>query len=183
MSRGGGRSWCGWVRLISLSHHLGGDVLVGVAPVAQFSSGPSGGQGRSGACRSEGLTVGQHVPDRLTETAADLDRGDLAAAFLAVPFAHAFADGRVGGVAAGGVRGFDQGPAQVVGAVLAQRAAPVAFTGLVDARSSRRSWTIWYCVVTSRPVVGSSAIRSRGRAESARATMIRCAIPPESSCG
>src|SRR5262249_42294918 len=53
----------------------------------------------------------------------------------------------------------------------------------VVARSSRSNWTIWYCVVTSRPVVGSSAMRSRGRAESARAIMIRCAIPPESSCG
>ena len=118
--------WLGSTHLsIALSHHLGGDVLVGVAPVAQFSSGPSGGQGRSGACRSEGLTVGQHVPDRLTETAADLDRGDLAAAFLAVPFAHAFADGRVGGVAAG-VRGsLDQRPAKVFGAGLCDRAATV----------------------------------------------------------
>src|SRR5438046_743419 len=35
----------------------------------------------------------------------------------------------------------------------------------VVARSSRSSCTIWYCVVTSRPVVGSSAISSRGRAE------------------
>jgi hypothetical protein len=36
-------------------------------------------------------------------------------------------------VAAGGVGGFDQGPAQVVGSVFAQWAAPVALAGLVDA--------------------------------------------------
>src|SRR5437764_13486522 len=124
MSRGGGRSWCGWVRLISLSHHLGGDVLVGVAPVAQFSSGPSGGQGRSGACRSEGLTVGQHVPDRLTETAADLDRGGLAAANLAVALALGFAAGRVAVVAAGGWRGCERGSGKVVRVVVARRPAP-----------------------------------------------------------
>ncbi len=47
--------------------------------------------------------------------------------------AHPFDDRLVAGVAAGGVGGFDQRPAQVVGAVLSQGAAPVALAGLVDA--------------------------------------------------
>src|SRR5438034_4483228 len=45
---------------------------VGAAPVAQFSSGPSCGQGRRGASRSKGLTGGQHVPDRFAQPAGDV---------------------------------------------------------------------------------------------------------------
>jgi hypothetical protein len=108
---------------------------VGAAPVAQFLTGPSCGQGVGGACRSKRLTGGEHVPDRLGLAACDLDRGDLAAAFLAVVGAHPRDDRLVVGVAAGGVGGFDQRPAQVVGSVLAQRAAAVAFTRLLDSRA------------------------------------------------
>src|SRR5437867_3931580 len=57
---------------------------VGAAPVAQFSSGPSCGQGRRGASRSKGLTGGQHVPDRFAQPAGDVDGGDLGSSFLAV---------------------------------------------------------------------------------------------------
>src|SRR6266540_6477878 len=71
---------------------------VGAAPVAQFGSGPSGGQGRRGACRSKGLVAGQHVPDRLGEAACDLDRGDLGSALLPVAVLHPVADGAVGRV-------------------------------------------------------------------------------------
>ena len=39
------------------------------------------------------------------------------------------------------------------------------------------------CTVTSRPVVGSSAMSRRGRFISAMAISTRCAMPPESSCG
>ena len=48
---------------------------------------------------------------------------------------------------------------------------------------SRRSWSskarIPACTVTSRAVVGSSAISSRGSHASAMAIAIRCRIPPE----
>ena len=40
-----------------------------------------------------------------------------------------------------------------------------------------------FCVVTSRPVVGSSAINSAGLQEIAMAIMTRWHMPPESSCG
>ena len=46
----------------------------------------------------------------------------------------------------------------------------------------RRSITI-FCVVTSRPVVGSSAISSAGLQEIAIAIITRWHMPPESSCG
>ena len=39
------------------------------------------------------------------------------------------------------------------------------------------------CTVTSSAVVGSSAIRSRGRQASAIAIAIRWRIPPENWCG
>ncbi len=39
------------------------------------------------------------------------------------------------------------------------------------------------CVVTSRAVVGSSAMSTAGREDMAIAIMTRCRIPPENSCG
>src|SRR5437588_6092725 len=119
---------------LSVASCAGVQLVGGFAPVAQFSSGPSGGQGRGGACRSKWGVGGEHVPDRFAEAAADLDRGDLGAAFSAVPLLHSVSDVAVGRVPAdAGVGGLDQRPAQVVGAVFAQGAAPIAFAGLVDA--------------------------------------------------
>ena len=40
-----------------------------------------------------------------------------------------------------------------------------------------------FCVVTSRPVVGSSAISSAGSQAIAMAIITRWHMPPESSCG
>src|SRR6266511_4167797 len=96
---------------------------VGAAPVAQFRSGPSCGQGGCGAGRSTGTVVAEHVPDRLGLATGDLERGDLAASLLAVAGAHPLDERSVAGVAAGRVGGLDQRPAQGVGAVLAQRPA------------------------------------------------------------
>ena len=48
---------------------------------------------------------------------------------------------------------------------------------------SRRSWRIWACTVTSRAVVGSSAMRTDGLCSRARAIITLCFIPPLSSCG
>src|SRR5438477_8977467 len=93
----------------------------GFAPVAQLFWGPSGGQAKRGACRSKGLVVGEHVPDRFAEAAADLDRGDDAARFLPcllriVPRAG----GRAGG--SGRRRGLlRSAPSAGTRAVLAQR--------------------------------------------------------------
>src|SRR6266508_7019499 len=83
---------------------------VGAAPVAQFLSGPSCGQGGWGACRSKGTVLGQHVPDRFGLAAGDLDRGDLGATFAAVAGTHPLHDRPVAAVAAGGVGGLDQRP-------------------------------------------------------------------------
>jgi hypothetical protein len=38
---------------------------------------------RKGTCRSEGLVVGEHVPDRLGQAAGEVDVGDLGAALAA----------------------------------------------------------------------------------------------------
>src|SRR6266511_1356666 len=108
---------------------------VGAAPVAQFSSGPSCGQGRGGACRSKGLVAGQHVPDRLSEPAADLDRCQLRAALVAVAGAEALADRPVARVTGGAVRGLDECPAQVIGPVLAQRSTAVTLARLLVPRA------------------------------------------------
>src|ERR687887_1470273 len=54
-----------------------------VASVAQLIEGRLGGQREGGACRSEGLVAGQHVPDRLGQRAGELDLGDLGAALAA----------------------------------------------------------------------------------------------------
>ena len=46
-----------------------------------------------------------------------------------------------------------------------------------------RSSTIWAWVVTSRAVVGSSAINSLGEQDKAMAIMTRWRMPPENACG
>ena len=42
---------------------------------------------------------------------------------------------------------------------------------------------IWAWIMTSRAVMGSSAMTSRGLQARAIAIMARCLIPPENSCG
>ena len=53
----------------------------------------------------------------------------------------------------------------------------------VSSRRLRMRSRIWAWIVTSSAVVGSSAISSSGSQASAIAIMIRCAIPPDISCG
>ncbi len=53
----------------------------------------------------------------------------------------------------------------------------------VSACNSRSRSRICACTVTSSAVVGSSAIKSRGRQASAMAIITRWRIPPESWCG
>src|SRR6266498_4659140 len=106
-----------------------------LAPVAHLLTGPSCGHGGWGACRGEGAVVGEHVPDGLGESAGEVDLGDLGAALLAKAELRPLVSVAVGGVVAGMAGRFDQRPAQVAGAVLAERAAPIAPPRLVDARA------------------------------------------------
>src|SRR5687767_12886015 len=78
------------------------------------------GQRFCGACRSEGLGGGEHVPDRLGEPAGQVDPGDPGAALAAQPGLGPLVTLGVGGMA-GGVGGrLDQRPAQVLRAVLGE---------------------------------------------------------------
>ena len=88
-----------------------------------------------------------------------------------------------------------------VGAVSTMRPAYITDTRSVCPATTPRSWVmritpIWYssrsssmrsriciCVVTSRAVVGSSAMRMRGWHTSAMAIMTRWRMPPDSWCG
>src|SRR5690349_16923257 len=47
--------------------------------------GPLRGQSGRGACRGEGFVGRQHVPDRLRESAGQVDLGDLGAALATQP--------------------------------------------------------------------------------------------------
>src|SRR6266542_4134025 len=89
--------------------------------------GPSGGQGVGGACRSEGLVAGEHVPDRFGEPAGEVDLGDLGAALFADAGFGVLVAVAVGGVGAGVGGGLDEGPAEVARPLLGERAAQVAF--------------------------------------------------------
>ncbi len=82
----------------------------GVAPVAHLSQGRLCGQSARGACRSEGLVAAEHVPDRLGETAGDVDLGDLGAALFAEALLVALVAVAVDLVTAGVGGGFDQRP-------------------------------------------------------------------------
>ncbi len=61
--------------------------------------------------------------------------------------------------------------------VMRMRAVPISLT--IERMRSR----IWAWIVTSRAVVGSSAISSCGSQASAMAIMTRCRMPPENWCG
>ena len=68
-----------WLEQCSTLYRLLGKdkVVWGFAPVAHLREGRLCGQSARGACRSEGLVTGEHVPDRLGELAGELDLGDM----------------------------------------------------------------------------------------------------------
>ena len=76
-----------------------------------------------GACRSEGFSFGEHVPDRFGELAGDLDPGDLGAAVAPETGSGVLVVIAVDGGAGGVHGGFDERPTQVAGAVLDEPAA------------------------------------------------------------
>ena len=73
------------------------------------------------------------MPDRLGELAGQLDLGDLGAALAAQAALGVLVALGVVGVLAGVQRGLEERPAQVLGAVLGDRAAGVGGAGLLDA--------------------------------------------------
>lgn len=85
-----------------------------LAPVAHLRKGRLGGQSWRGACRSEGLVAGEHVPDCLGQTAGYVDLGDLGAALLSQACLGALIALAVDRVAAGVGGGLHERPAQVL---------------------------------------------------------------------
>src|SRR6266513_3556809 len=96
---------------------------------AQVRKGRSGRQTKSGASGSELLLAGKHVPDRVGESARDVDLGDLGTALLAHPLLVSLVALGVGGVPERVHRRLQQRPAQVGRAVLGQWAAAVLLSG------------------------------------------------------
>jgi hypothetical protein len=82
--------------------------------------GPSRGQNFGGACRSEGLLGGQHVPDGLGHAAGDVDPGDLRATLAAETTGGALVALGIDGIAGAVYGRLDQRPAQVARSVLRQ---------------------------------------------------------------
>jgi hypothetical protein len=81
------------------------------------------------------LVAGEHVPDRLGELAGEVDLGDPGAALLAEPGLRSLVTLAIEGMGAGVDGGLDERPAQVLGALLGERAAAVGLARLVDART------------------------------------------------
>jgi hypothetical protein len=81
------------------------------------------------------LFAGEHVPDRFGEPAGEVDLSDLGAALFAdarLRLLVALAVDRMGA----GVGGcFDERPAEIARALLAEWPAQIALAGLVDARA------------------------------------------------
>src|SRR6476646_5408348 len=84
---GGGRAGCAGAALISLSPPRRRTRSDGGASLRWRISlgGPLWGQRLRGACRGEGLVGREHVPDRLGQSAGQVDLGDLGAALAAQP--------------------------------------------------------------------------------------------------
>jgi hypothetical protein len=76
---------------------------------------------KSGACRSEGLITGQHVPDRGRELAGKIDLRHLRAALAAVATLQALVALLVERMAVGMDGGLHQSPAQIPGTALGHR--------------------------------------------------------------
>ena len=81
------------------------------------------------------MVTAEHVPDRLGESAGEVDLGDLGAALLADAGFRVLVAVAVDGGGAGVGGGFDQRPAQILRPLFGERAAQVALAGLVDARA------------------------------------------------
>src|SRR6266511_6179550 len=96
--------------------------------------GPSGGQGVGGACRSEGLVAGEHVPDRFGEPAREVDLRDLGAALFAEPRLCPLITLAVGGVGAGVDGGLDQRPTWMRPAGQGRRSSGSGAVEVPDAR-------------------------------------------------
>ena len=105
------------------------------APAAQFHRGSSSDQTDRGACRMEGFVLREDVPDRLGQLASEVDPGDLGAALAPEALLRALVSLHVANIASGVGGGFDECPAQVLGAVLRERAAPVLRSRLADQRA------------------------------------------------
>src|SRR6266508_2235080 len=122
---------------LSIVFAAGGQATLEAGSEGASPEGPSGGQTKSGASRSgsEGLVVGEDMPDRFGELSGDVDLGDLGAALFAQPLLGAPVALVVGRMAQGVHGGFEHRPAQVLRALLGQRAAAIALTGLVHARA------------------------------------------------
>jgi hypothetical protein len=88
--------------------------------VVQFSSGSSGDQNRAWDLRSEWFSLGEHVPDGLGEGAGEFDAGDLGATLAAEAGLGSLVVVAVTLVVGSVNRGFDQRPAQILGAVTGQ---------------------------------------------------------------
>src|ERR1035437_2570671 len=105
------------------------------APAAQFHRGSSSDQTDRGACRMEGFVLREDVPDGLGQLTGEVDPGDLGTALATEALLGPLVSLQVANIAGGMGRGFDERPAQVLGAVLRQRATPVLATGLAHQRA------------------------------------------------
>src|SRR5216683_7261091 len=121
----------GWESSSSLYRVLGVTIwwIGAVARRRNSHEGRLGDQGERGACRSEGLVSGQHVPDGLGQLAGDLNRADLGAT-LAQALTGSFVLGSKVGRPGGVPGSLDERPAQVARTVLGQRPALVVLPGL-----------------------------------------------------
>ena len=88
--------------------------------------------GKSGACRSEGLVAGEHLPDGLGELAGEVDLRDLGAAQVAVAALESLVALSQEFVRDGVLRCLDQPPAQVSRPALGDQSAEVDVAGLAD---------------------------------------------------
>ena len=105
------------------------------APAAQFHRGSSSDQTDRGACRMEGLVLREDVPDGLGQLASEVDPGDLGAALAPEALLRALVSLEVARISCSVGGGFDQRPAQVLGAVLGQWATSVLRSRPADQRA------------------------------------------------
>lgn len=78
------------------------------------------------------MTADEHVPDRFSEFARQIDRGHLAPALGTEPLLDALVARAVMAGVGRLLGGFNESPAQIFGAVLGEGPAPIVLPGLAD---------------------------------------------------
>ena len=118
-----------------MAFYLKDKVAWEAAPAAQFDTGSSSDQTERGACRGERLFLRQDMPDGFGELAGDVDPCNFSATLATQTALVTLVAVSIADIASGMSGSFDEGPAQVLRALLGQWPTDIAVARLAHDRA------------------------------------------------